>query len=77
VLTADDGARVWVEMDGIATLRPEDAARVFVTACRFQAEGEHHLWLNTVVGILEGVLDTVGVGGRARGRVYECRPTLS
>jgi hypothetical protein len=32
VLTTTDGASVWVELDGIATLRPSDGARVFVTA---------------------------------------------
>ena len=77
VLTTDDGAAVWVELDGIATLRPADAARVFVTACRFRTDGERYAWLNTVVGVLEGVLDTVGVGGKAHGRIHECRATLT
>ncbi len=36
VLTTDDGAAIWLELDGIATLRPSDEARVFVTACRFR-----------------------------------------
>ena len=31
VLTTADGATVWVELDGMATLRQTDAARVFVT----------------------------------------------
>ena len=75
VLTTDDGAAVWVELDGIATLRPSDEARVFVTACRFRTGDERYAWLNTVVGVLEGVLGTVAVGGKARGDVYECRPT--
>jgi hypothetical protein len=30
----------------------------------------------TVV-MLEGVLDSVGVGGVARGKAFECKPTLS
>ena len=77
LLTTDDGAQVWVEFDGVATLRSEDNARVFVTACRFRTGSDAHAWLNTVVGMLEGVLDTVGVGGRARGRLYECRATLT
>jgi hypothetical protein len=77
VLTTDDGAAVWVELDGIATLRAEDGARVFVTACRFQCGDDSYNWLNTVVGALEGVLDTVGVGGTAHGRLFECRPTLT
>lgn len=77
VLTTDDGAAVWTEFDGIATLRQSDAARVFVTAVRFRSGDERYAWTNTVVGVLEGVLDSVAVGGIARGRVYECRATIS
>ncbi len=77
VLTTDDGAAVWVELDGIATLRASDEARVFVTACRFRTGDERYAWLNTVVGVLEGVLGSVAVGGEARGTVFECRPTVS
>ena len=40
LLSTDDGAVVWVELDGVATLRPEDGARVFVTTCRFGADHE-------------------------------------
>jgi hypothetical protein len=76
-LDTDDGALVWVELDGIATLRTEDQARVFVTTFRFRTGDERYVWLNTTFGVLEGVLDTVGVGGRARGRLYGCRPTLT
>jgi hypothetical protein len=77
VLTTYDGAPVWVELDGIATLRQEDGARVFVTACRFRTGDERYGWLNYVVGVLEGVLDSVGVGGVARGHLFECLPTIS
>lgn len=77
VLTTDDGAVVWVELDGVATLRPEDGARVFVTTCRFRTGDERYGWLNTLFGVLEGVLDSVGVGGVARGNLFECRATVS
>ncbi len=77
VLTTHDGAPVWVELDGIATLRPSDRARVFVTACRFRTGDERYAWLNTVFAVLEGVLDSVTVGGTARGRLFECRATVS
>ena len=77
VLATDDGAAIWVELDGIATLRPSDDARVFVTACRFRTGDERYGWLNTVVGVLEGVLGTVAVGGAARGTIFECRPSPS
>ena len=77
LLTTDDGALVWVELDGIATLRSSDNARVFVTALRFRTGDDRYPWLNDVFGLLEGVLDSVGVGGVARGRVFECRATVS
>jgi hypothetical protein len=76
VLTTHDGAHVWVEMDGVATLRSEDAARVFVTSCRFRTGDERYAWLNTLFAVLEGVLDSVGVGGVARGQLFECHATL-
>ena len=77
MLTTDDGARIWVELDGIATLRPGDGARVFVTTFRCRTGDNRYDWLNGVFGVLEGVLDSVAVGGRARGRVLECRATVS
>lgn len=77
ILTTDDHAAVWVELDGVATLRSPDNARVFVTTFRFRTGDERYTWLNSVFGLVEGVLDSVGVGGRARGRVFECRATLS
>ena len=77
MLTTEDGARVWVELDGIATLRPSDRARVFVTTFRCRTGDDRYAWLNSVFGVLEGVLDSVGVGGRARGRVFECRASLT
>ena len=77
VLTTDDGAAIWVELDGVATLRAHDGARVFVTTFRFRTGDERYRWLNTVFALLEGVLDAVVVGGTARGRVFECRATVS
>lgn len=77
LLTMRDGATVWLELDGLATLRPSDEARVFVTSCRFRTGDDRYVWLNSTFGILEGVLDSVGVGGRARGSVFECRATLA
>ncbi|HVM00112.1 MAG TPA: hypothetical protein VM324_12540 [Egibacteraceae bacterium] len=77
VLTTDDNAVVWIEFDGIATLRQSDRARVFTTAVRFRTGTQDYLWLNGVLGVLEGILDTVAVGGIARGRVYACHPTLT
>lgn len=77
LLTTQDGGQVYVELDGIATLRQQDGARVFVTAWRFRTGAAAYSWLNSVVGVLEGVLDSIGVGGVARGTVFECRPTIT
>lgn len=77
LLRTDDGAVVYVEMDGIATLREVDQARVFVTSVRFRTGDQRYRWLNTIFGLLEGVLDTVSAQGVARGRAYSCIPTIS
>ncbi len=77
LLTTEDGASVWIELDGIATLRVEDNARVFITAARFRTGDDRYRWLNSVFAVLEGVLDSVGVGGRARGELFECRATFA
>ncbi|HVL64529.1 MAG TPA: hypothetical protein VM573_05085 [Actinomycetota bacterium] len=77
ILTTEDGASVWVELDGIATLRRSDEARVFVTSFRMRSGDERYSWVNTTFAVLEGVLDTVAVGGVARGRVHECAASIS
>lgn len=77
VLETSDGATVWVELDGVAMLRPSDSARVFVTTLRCRTGDERYDWLNTLFGVLEGVLDAVTVGGVARGRLYACRATVT
>jgi hypothetical protein len=77
-LTTADGSVIWLELDGIATLREQDNARVFVTSFRMRSAGDAgYEWVNTTSCVLEGILDSVGVGGIARGHIFECRPTLS
>ncbi|HEV2122392.1 MAG TPA: DUF3237 family protein [Chloroflexota bacterium] len=76
LLTTQDGATVYVELTGIATLRPADGARVFVTAMTFRTGDPRYDWLNTVFGLVEGMLDAVMVGGVAHARVYRCTPTI-
>ena len=51
-------------------------ARVFVTTFTFRTADSRYSWLNTTFGVLEGVLDSVGVGGVARGRAYGCEATV-
>ncbi len=76
LLTMDDGATAYVEWNGLATLRPADEARVFVTSITFRTGHSRYRWLNTVVGVVEGVLDSVSVGGTARIRAYACEATI-
>lgn len=76
VLTTSDRAVIYVELDGVATLRPADGARVFVTTFRMRTGDARYTWVNTAFGVLEGVLDSVGVGGVARGHAYRCDPTI-
>ena len=38
---------------------------------------DRYTWLNTVFGLLEGVLGSVGVGGVARAKLYEGRATVT
>lgn len=77
ILTTDDGVSVWIELDGVATLRESDGARVFTTSCRFRVGDPRYAWLNTTLAVVEGTLDAVRVGGVARARIHECRPTIS
>lgn len=77
VLRTDDVAAVWVEMDGLATLRPSDQARVFVTTMRFRAGDARYRWLDTVFCLVEGVLDRVATGGTAHGEVHACEATVT
>lgn len=77
MLTTHDGASVWVEMDGVAMLRPADNARVFLTRCSFRTSNPDLRWLNTAFVVLEGVLDKVAVGGTARGELHLCQATVA
>ena len=76
LLTTVDGAKAYVEMNGLANLRASDNARVFATSLTFRTGDQRYVWLNGFLGLTEGVLDTVGVGGVARIRAYRCEPTI-
>jgi hypothetical protein len=76
LLDTNDGAKIYVELTGVANLRSADQARVFVTSFTFRTSAERYAWLNTVFAVLEGVLDKVQVGGIARGRAYVCEVTI-
>jgi hypothetical protein len=72
LLTTDDGAKAYVEMNGLAHLRASDNARVFATSLTFRTGDAQYAWLNGFLGLTEGVLDAVTVGGVVRIRAYRC-----
>jgi hypothetical protein len=76
VLITDDGARCFLELDGVAAFR-EDKVRTFIEAVRFETGDERYLWLNSLFAIFEGTLDSLGVGGVARGLLYGCKVTIA
>jgi hypothetical protein len=76
VLDTEDGAKMFVEIDGIANLRESDKARVFVTSLTFRTSDSRYTWLNSAFSVLEGILDNVAINGVARGRAYLCEATL-
>lgn len=77
VLRLETGPSGWVEMNGLARLRQEDQARVFITSLTFRATTPEFAWLDTTFAVVEGVLDKVAAGGIARGSIYACDPTVA
>lgn len=76
LLETGDGAKIYVEMNGIATLRQADKARVFVTSLTFRTGDARYAWLNAAFAAVEGVLDHVSVGGRARAEAHVLTATI-
>jgi hypothetical protein len=77
VIETRDGAAVWVEMDGLASVRKADNARVFVASFRCRTGDGRYAWLNSTFAVMEGVLDKVAVGGVAHCRLHACSATLA
>ena len=65
LLTPDDRALAYVELDGLANLRASDNARAVTTSLTFRTGEPRDAWLNTFLRVVEGVLDSVRVGGSA------------
>lgn len=75
ILTTGDGARVYLEMNGIALLRAEDKARVFTTSLGLRSGDPRYDWVNTVFGVVEGVLDSAM--DKAQARAFLCENDLA
>ena len=74
LLTTDDGARIYLEMNGIALLRSTDQARVFTTSLSLRSGDARYAWVNTTFGLVEGVLNPAM--DKARARAFACENTL-
>jgi hypothetical protein len=77
VLITETGDTAWMELDGVATLRAADQARVIAARCTFRTGSDALRWLNSAFVVYEGVLDRVAVGGTARGTLHVCEVTVS
>ncbi len=58
IIVTDEGAKIYFEFNGIALLRPEDKARVFTTSLSLRTGDARYAWVNTIVGAVEGILNT-------------------
>jgi hypothetical protein len=75
VLSTGDGAKVYVEMNGIALLRAADKARVFTTSLGLRSGDARYAWVNNVFGLVEGVLDSKM--DKAQARAFLCENDLA
>jgi hypothetical protein len=71
ILTTGDGAKVFVQFNGIA-LRQEER-RHFVTSVLMRSGDQRYAWVNRVFGVMEGILSQ---GDTAIADLYLCRPTI-
>jgi uncharacterized protein DUF3237 len=75
IIVTGDGARVYFEFNGLAVLRPGDNARVFTTSLSLRAGDARYAWVNDIVGVVEGILDTAT--DQAIVRAYVCENELA
>jgi Family of unknown function (DUF6176) len=77
VLETDDGATMFVEMNGISQI--EKGGRVFVSSLTLRSAAPNYQWVNTLFAAVEGELYGPPRPNelQARCRVYACEPTIS
>lgn len=75
ILTTNDDAKIFFEMNGVSLLRSADNARVFTTSLLLRSGDQRYAWVNTLLGVVEGVLDTTT--NRALARAFACENTLA
>jgi hypothetical protein len=77
VLETDDGATMYVEMNGLSQIH--GGGRVFVNSLTLRTSHPQYEWVNTLLAVLEGELYGQPRPGemRARCRVYACEATIT
>jgi hypothetical protein len=75
LIKTEDGARVRYETQGYSYVVPDRPPnfRSIVASVRFYSKAEQYQWLNTLVGLEEGIINVAN--GRIVTRVYQCDHT--
>jgi hypothetical protein len=76
VMETDDGATMFVEMNGLSQI--EEGGRVFVSSLTLRSAHPHYQWVNTLFAVVEGELHGAPRPNefRAHCRVYACEATI-
>ena len=76
ILDTADGAKIFVEMNGLAQL--EWGGRVFICSLTLRTGDARYAWVNTLFGLVEGALYGAPRPNEfgARCRVYACEATI-
>lgn len=77
VLETDDGATMFVEMNGLSQI--QEGGRVFVTSLTLRTAHPEYQWVNTLFSVVEGELYGPPRPNemRARCRVFACEATIT
>ena len=77
VLQTDDGATMFVEMNGLSQI--QEGGRVFVSSLTLRTAHPDYQWVNTLFGVVEGELHGAPVPNEfgAHCRVYACEATIT
>ena len=77
IMTTDDGATIFVEMNGLSQI--QEGGRVFVSSLTLRTAHPDYQWVNTLFAVVEGELHGAPVPNQfgAHCRVYACEATIT
>jgi hypothetical protein len=77
LLQTDDGASLFVEMNGLSQI--EEGGRIFISSLTLRTAHPKYQWANTLFAVVEGELHGAPRPNefRARCRVYACQTTIT